>query len=566
MGVFLDVIDDVEGTLRLDVAGLRALSEGDAVHDVAALRVHELQLDVLLVAPHDLAGAVVIDLPCAEEGLRVVGSVGGEALDVGSHAAVDVAEVDVGIDVEYGVDLLGLYVLLDVLLEAVAEGRYVLCRHAQARGVGVTAEVLEQVCTALDGLIDVEPGHAAGRTGSHAVVVAGENHAGLVEDLRQARGHNADDAAVPLFVEEDDGLVLVAVLQCHDDAVGFLRHGLVQVLALLVVLVDLLGQLHGLLLVPFDEECYGLAACLHTSGCVDARPYLEDDVPQGNLPAPESAHLHERLDAGAGSAVELAQAVVGQDAVLAHDGHDVGSDADGTEVEQGDELRELDAVVQGKSLNQLEANAAAAEVLVGVGVVEALGIEHSHSRRQLRARHVMIADDEVDALLLGIGNLVGSLDATVEHDDKPHARLAGIIDTLARDAVAVVVAVGNVIVYVAGELLQEAIHECHCRATIHIVVAIDEDALLASEGFVEAVHGLLHVLKEERVVQVGELRTEELTRILHVVYAATYQHTGQHRADLQLCCHLTRKLQFCFRRRNIAPLVVHCLSKLRIEN
>ena len=91
-----------------------------------------------------------------------------------------------------------------------------------------------------------------------------------------------------------------------------------------------------------------------------------------------------------------------------------------------------------------------------------------------------------------------------------------------RDAIPVLVAVGYVVVNVAVELLKEAIHKSYGSTSVHIVVAIDEDALLASEGFVEAVHRLLHVLKQEGVVQVGKLRTEELACFLHTVNAATY--------------------------------------------
>ena len=391
--------------------------------------------------------------------------------------------------------------LLHVLLEPAAEGGDVLHRHAQSGSVRVSAEIGEQVGTALNGLVYVEARHTACRARCHAVVALGQHHAWLVEDLGQARGHDADDAAVPLLVEEDDGLVLVPVFQGHDDAVGLLCHGLVQVLALFVVFVDAFRMLAGCAVVLLDEQCHGFSAGLHAPGGIDARSYLEDDVAQGNLLVLQSAHFHECLDAHAGRTVQLAQAVIGQDAVLAHDGHDVGRDADGAEVEQGDELRELDAVADGEGLHQLEAHAATAQMLVGIGVVGTLCVEDGYGGGQLVARHV-VADDEVDAFLLGVGYLVGSLDAAVEHDDEADARLAGIVDALPRDAVAVFVAVGDVVVDVAVELLQEAVDQCHGGASVHVVVAIDEDAFLAAQGFVQSAHGLLHVLEEERVVQV----------------------------------------------------------------
>ena len=65
---------------------------------------------------------------------------------------------------------------------------------------------------------------------------------------------------------------------------------------------------------------------------------------------------------------------------------------------------------------------------------------------------MMVADDKVDAFPLGVCHLVGGLNATIKHDDKSDTRLAGIIDSLSRNAIAILVAVRDVIVNVAVEL------------------------------------------------------------------------------------------------------------------
>ena len=453
MAVLFDVINDVEGTLRLDVSRLRTLPEGYAVHHRAALGIDKLQLDVLLVASHNLACAEVIDLLRAEKRLLIVGAVWRKALDVGHNATGNVAKIDDGINAQDGTGLFRLNVFLDVLLEAMAKLGNVLCRHTQAGSVCVAAKVLKQVGTTLDGLIDIEARDAACRAGRHTVVVASEHDAGLIEDFRQAGSHDADDATMPFLVVEDDGLVLVLVFQSLDDAIGLLGHRLVQVLTLLVVFVDLLCQPLGFRGVFLYEKGDGFVAGLHTAGSIDARPYLEDDVAQRYLLVLQSANLHQRFDTDAGRAVQLAKSVVGKDAVLAHNGHDVRSNADGTEVEKRDKLGELNTVVDGKSLYQLEAHAAAAEVLVGIRVVRTLGVQNSHSGRQLLVRHMVVADNEVDAFFLGVGNFVDCLDAAVEHNNEPDTRLASIVHSLARNAVTILVAVGDVVVDVAIELL-----------------------------------------------------------------------------------------------------------------
>ena len=92
------------------------------------------------------------------------------------------------------------------------------------------------------------------------------------------------------------------------------------------------------------------------------------------------------------------------------------------------QLVELNAVALREGLHELEAHAASREVGVGVTVVAALGVENGHCGRQGSVGHVVVANDEVDAALFGIGHLVDGLDAAVEHDDEFHATLGRIVN------------------------------------------------------------------------------------------------------------------------------------------
>ena len=60
VGVFFYGVADVERLFCLDVACLRALSEGDTVHHVVRFVVYQLQLDVLLVSSYYLACTIVV--------------------------------------------------------------------------------------------------------------------------------------------------------------------------------------------------------------------------------------------------------------------------------------------------------------------------------------------------------------------------------------------------------------------------------------------------------------------------------------------------------------------------
>ena len=69
------------------------------------------------------------------------------------------------------------------------------------------------------------------------------------------------------------------------------------------------------------------------SAGVDARTNLENDVAHGNLASCQSADLDDALQTHAGVLVQLLQTMEGQNAVLAHHRHNIGSDAHSAEVE-----------------------------------------------------------------------------------------------------------------------------------------------------------------------------------------------------------------------------------------
>src|SRR5574344_1916166 len=66
VAVLFDGVADVEGALGLDVACLRTLAKGDAVHNAVALVVDEFQLDMFLSATDHFARTIVVDALGAE--------------------------------------------------------------------------------------------------------------------------------------------------------------------------------------------------------------------------------------------------------------------------------------------------------------------------------------------------------------------------------------------------------------------------------------------------------------------------------------------------------------------
>ena len=114
---------------------------------------------------------------------------------------------------------------------------------------------------------------------------------------------------------------------------------------------------------------------------------------------------------------------------------------------------------------------------------------------------MVVAYDEVDTHAFGVGHLFHGLDATVEGDNQFHTCLLSIVDAFYRDTISLAVAVGDVEVDVAVERLQIRIDKCDGRGAVHIVITIYKDALTAPHRVIDTSNGAIHVLHEERIMQ-----------------------------------------------------------------
>ena len=210
-----------------------------------------------------------------------------------------------------------------------------------------------------------------------------------------------------------------------DDLVRLLRHVAVDRLAVLVEGVDDRPVVFGVALVVLDEQVHGGVSARrrgvfvvfvhpHTAGGVDARPDLEDDVVDGDRVLVQSADLDDRQQTLRRRAVEQFEPVMGQDAVFAHQRHDVRGDAHHQQVQQRRDRRKRHPVFHRIGLHQLESHAAARQLVERVGAIGAFRIENGYRTKNLLGREVMVADDEIHALSLRIGYLLRGFDAAVE--------------------------------------------------------------------------------------------------------------------------------------------------------
>ena len=220
-------------------------------------------------------------------------------------------------------------------------------------------------------------------------------------------------------------------------------------------------------------------------------------------------------------------------------------------------MRERNAVVLGKGLHELEAHAATAKMLEGVGVILALGVEDGHGRRHHLVGHMMVADNKVYALFLRIGYLLDGLDAAIEDDNKFHTSLLGIVYSFLTHTISLIVAVRDIIFNVGIETLQEFVHQRNSRAPIYIVVAVHHDTFLASHRVVQTVHGHVHILHQEGIDEVIQLWTEvTLCRRLSG-NASAQKDSRQQVADTQLAAEVFSRLNLLWCRCFVIPFEMH---------
>ena len=158
------------------------------------------------------------------------------------------------------------------------------------------------------------------------------------------------------------------------------------------------------------------------------------------------------------------------------------------------------------------------------GAVDPLGVQNGYGAGNLLGREVVVADDEIHAFRLCIGNLFRGLDAAVQGDDEADALVGRQIDPLDRDAVPFGIAVRDVEHQVfVPDLAQELVDQRDGRAAVHVVVAVDHDLLIVRHGALDPLDRLVHVLHQEGIVQVRETRSKELLRLFYGVYASLYE-------------------------------------------
>ena len=353
---------------------------------------HQVHTQVFALGTHQ-TGVVAADSVGDEDRRGVSRSEGLKFVQLATEIGRDLAELQLGIDLDLRNQHLGLDMLLDVGIESTCELLDIFGFHCQSCGVHMTSEVLQQIGTRFNRLIEVEARHTTRRTRSKTVAHRHHNRRAIVR-FDQARGHDTNDTLHPLGVVDDRTLAILQLGIRLDQLVRLDGYRAVNALSVLIERIDHRAKVLGHLLVALNEQIHSRVAtrrsCIfvlfidaHTTCGIDTRTDLEDDVVDCDSVLFEPTDLDDRQQSLAGTLIETSQTIVSQNAVLARQRHDVRGDTHYDQIEQSLDLRERNVVAQGVGLHQFETDTTTRQLLERILAIVAFGIEHSDRLGQM---------------------------------------------------------------------------------------------------------------------------------------------------------------------------------------
>ena len=114
---------------------------------------------------------------------------------------------------------------------------------------------------------------------------------------------------------------------------------------------------------------------------------------------------------------------------------------------------------------------------------------------------MVIADDDVQAQVPRIFDLLHRRNPAVHGEEDPDAVRPGLVDPQTGDPVSFLDPVRDVVLDDGSGFLQEQVQHRRPVRPVHIVVAEDKDPLPRLQRFNDACDGFLHTPEKERVVE-----------------------------------------------------------------
>ena len=379
----------------------------------------------------------------------------------------------------------------------------------------------------------------ATRAAQHAVLVRGQCNGGPVVAFLDARGHEPDDAVVPVVVMDD---------QCAGVGSGFtdqrqrlFAHVAFQVASLLVDLVQFGGQLGGAGQVGGQQAFHADRHVGQSAGGIDARADGKTQVGGSQRVGAAAGHLQQGSDAGAGSSgTNARQPRVDDDAVVVGERHHIGHGAQRRQVHERRQRRRRPveapqlAAVTAQRDQHIEHDAHTGQVLVREGAAGLVGVDDGQRGRQRLGRQVVVGDDDRQAEAVGMFDTGDRGDAVVDGEQQGWPAQTRVhqrgIHHFRGEAIAVLEAVGHQVVD-GGAHHPKALHrDGDGRGAVAVVVAHHQDRLLVVDGTRQPGHGFGQTPHRVGGQQARQIQPD----LVRMADAAGGQQSGQQRIDTGL--------------------------------
>ena len=182
--------------------------------------------------------------------------------------------------------------------------------------------------------------------------------------------------------------------------------------------------------------------------------------------------------------------------------------------------------------SQLHGHRRAAQAAEGIAAAGQPRVYDGRRFGQLRARLVVVGDDQLQAQLPGHIRLVHAADAAVDRNEQFGLLRGQRADGVAVQSIAFVNAMGNVIAHVgAWSSFRHSQRIAVPRYAVHVVVAVDGDSPAGTDGGINPLGGRTAARQQFRVAQAGKLGVEKIAGGRRVGHAAADEQFGHHRRD-----------------------------------
>ena len=131
------------------------------------------------------------------------------------------------------------------------------------------------------------------------------------------------------------------------------------------------------------------------------------------------------------------------------------------------------SLVRGKRLGQFIPYTTSAKFFIRVAAVGPLGVENGEGFGELVSGAVVIANDDVDALLFGILHLFQGFDPAIQGNDQGKTIVLCKVNSPHRQAIPFFVTVRDVGGDLPSATEQKGIHQGYSGGSINVIVPID---------------------------------------------------------------------------------------------